>query len=188
MVFQSELEAIRQVWPSVDQSIEIGVGSGIFADPLGIKKGIDPSEVMRNKAIERGVEAVDGIAEAIPFPGESMDAALMVTTVCFVDNLRQAFWEVHRILKPDGCFVIGFVDKNSLMGEFYLKYKANSLFYQDATFYATDEILEYLRETGFEVDSIFQTVFGQLDEIKEIQHSLPGYGEGSFVVINARKL
>ena len=186
-VFQSELEAIRQVLPSGDERVEIGVGSGIFAAPLEVKKGIEPSAVMREKAKERGVDAIDGIAEELPFPGESMDTALMVTTICFVDDVIQAFREVHRVLKPGGSFVIGFVDKNSSLGQLYLQKKAKSLFYQDATFYSTAEIMDYLKETGFLVESVRQTVFGRPDEINEVQLSLPGYGEGCFVVIKAGK-
>jgi len=186
-VFQSELEAIRQVLPSGGECVEIGVGSAIFATPLGVKRGIEPSAAMREKAKERGVDVIDGIAEDLPFPGESIDSALMVTTVCFVDDVIQAFREVHRVLKPEGSFVIGFVDKNSLLGQWYLQNKAKSLFYQDATFYSTAELLTYLKETGFVVELVRQTVFGRLDEINEVQLSLPGYGEGCFVVIKAGK-
>ena len=42
-------------------------------------------------------------------------------------------------------------------------------------------------EKGFEIEQTYQTVFGKLDEIKEAQKVLDGYGNGSFVVIKARK-
>jgi len=53
----------------------------------------------------------------------------MVTTICFVDDVLQSFQEVHRILKTNGAFIIGFVDKESPVGNFYLNDKDRRLFY-----------------------------------------------------------
>lgn len=67
-VFQSELKAIQQLLPSEGKGVEIGVGSGIFAQPLGIIEGCDPSDAMREKTIERGIKALHGTAENLPYP------------------------------------------------------------------------------------------------------------------------
>ncbi|MDP8299697.1 MAG: SAM-dependent methyltransferase, partial [Candidatus Tantalella remota] len=53
--YLSELEAVRKVLPEEGYGLEIGVGSGRFAAPLGIAKGIDPSKKMVELARERGV-------------------------------------------------------------------------------------------------------------------------------------
>ena len=45
--FLSEVQAIRKVLPANGRGVEIGIGSGIFAMPLGIKEGCDPSAAMR---------------------------------------------------------------------------------------------------------------------------------------------
>ncbi len=42
-------------------------------------------------------------------------------------------------------------------------------------------------ETGFKISNTYQTVFGEIDEINEVQNVLVGYGKGSFVVIEAQK-
>lgn len=42
-VYESELRALREQLPESGKSIEIGIGSGRFAAPLGIKLGIEPS-------------------------------------------------------------------------------------------------------------------------------------------------
>ena len=186
-VFQSELAALRRAIPLTGTGVEIGIGSGIFALPLDIKDGIDPSLAMRQKAKERGIYPVDGVAEKLPYTNKSYDYSLMVTTICFVDNIIQSFKEVHRILKKEGIFIIGFVDKNSPVGKNYLENKNKSLFYKDAIFYSTKEVYRYLRGTGFKIDMTWQTVFGALSEIVEVQESQKGYGKGSFVVIKARK-
>jgi ubiquinone/menaquinone biosynthesis C-methylase UbiE len=89
--FLSEIEAIRSVLPSKGKGVEIGVGSGLFASALGIPEGCDPSATMRAKAIERGINAIEGIAENLPYNNESIDFSLMVTTICFVDDAHKAF-------------------------------------------------------------------------------------------------
>lgn len=186
-VFQSELAALRKTMPCKGTGVEIGIGSGIFALPLDIRDGIEPSLTMRRKAKERGIYPVDGVAERLPYPHKSYDYSLMVTTICFLDDIIQSFKEVHRILKNEGKFIIGFVDKNSPVGKTYLENRNQSLFYKDAIFYSTREVYRYLRKTGFKIEMTLQTVFGTLNEIHEIQEPRKGYGKGSFVVIKARK-
>jgi len=187
-VFKSELEAIRKVIPKKGKGIEIGIGSGIFAVPLGITDGIEPSEKMRAKAKDRGLHVLDGVAENLPLTDESYDFALMVTTICFVDDISRSFAEAHRILKHYGLLILGFVDKESPVGKLYLRLKDKSLFYKDALFYSTEEVYKYLWENNFTISSTFQTIFGPLEEVNEIQKHEKGYGKGSFVVIKARKI
>ena len=47
--------------------MEIGVGSGRFAQPLGVKIGIDPSRNMLKFAKERGIQVIRGGGENLPF-------------------------------------------------------------------------------------------------------------------------
>lgn len=184
--FQSELNAIKKAFPDNGDVVEIGIGSGIFAAPLGIKEGIEPSEAMREKAKKRGVRVMDAVAEDLPYADQSKDAVLMVTTICFVDDIYKSFQEAHRVLKDNGHLIIGYVDKNSPIGKFYLEQKDESLFYKDAVFFGTEELYKILRETGFKIENTYQTVFGRIDEINEVQDVLVGYGKGSFVVIEAQ--
>ncbi|MBI9039177.1 MAG: class I SAM-dependent methyltransferase [Bacteroidales bacterium] len=186
-VFQSELNAIRKAIPSEKRGIEIGIGSGIFAKPLGITTGIEPSKAMREKAKTRKINAVDAVAENLPYPDSSIDFALMVTTVCFLDDIYKSFYEVNRILSTNGYFIIGFVDKISPLGKKYLEHKNESIFYKNATFYGAEELFRILKDTGFKIINTYQTVFGKLDEINKVQEVLKGYGQGSFVVIKAQK-
>ena len=186
-VYQAELRAIKALLPPSGKSLEIGVGSGLFSAPLGIGYGIDPSRAMAAKARERGISVTYGVAEAIPFGNAEFDFTLMVTTVCFLDDLDAAFSETLRVLKPGGAFVIGFVDKNSLVGKAYDRNKDQSIFYKDATFYAADELLIHLTKAGFIEFSFVQTIFDPLAEIRECEPMMPGYGQGSFAVIKALK-
>ena len=186
-VYESEIQAIKELFPKVKKSIEIGVGSGKFAMPLGIKIGIDPSPRMRKIAEKRGIEVIDATAEELPFENSQFELALMVTSICFVDNLDLAFREIYRILKPDGYLIIGFVDKDSSLGKLYQQHKKKSLFYKIATFYSTKEVVYNLSKVGFKEFDFKQTIFHALNEIKNVEPVKEDYGEGSFVVIRARK-
>ena len=186
--FRSEVNAIRQMMPENTEVIEVGVGSGLFAEKLGIKEGIEPSAEMGEKARRRGIHVIRAVGENLPYPDKSKEAVLMVTTVCFLDDVEKAFHEVNRVLKDQGVFLLAFVDKDSQRGEIYLKHKHENIFYRDAVFYSTNELHKILLNTGFNLDSICQTVFGKLENIKKVQNIVSGHGRGGFVVLKALKI
>lgn len=186
-VYLSEIEAVKHFIPKNKKGIEIGIGTGRFAKPLGITEGVEPSSVMRDFAIKMGINVHNGIAEKLPLKDETYDFALMVTTICFVDDVIKSFNEVRRILKTGGSFIVGLVDKNSALGKIYEVMKEKNKFYRFATFYSVDEVLQFLKTTGFEEYEIVQTIFGEINKIKNIQKFKESYGEGGFVVIKSIK-
>jgi SAM-dependent methyltransferase len=186
-VYESELQAVKQQVPKKGEGVEVGVGSGRFAAPLGIRLGVDPSQKMRERAQSNGVVAIDGVAENLPFADSRFNYVLMVTTICFLDNIESSFKEAHRILKPGGDFIIGFIDRDSPVGMFYQQHKSESDFYNIANFYTAGEVESYLEKTGFRNLKFRQTIFQSLDRIKKLEPIKEGYGEGSFVVVKALK-
>ena len=186
-LYASELEAIRSLMPGTGRGIEIGVGTGRFAGPLGIKIGIEPSPAMRAIARERGIDAINGVAEKLPVESETFDYALFVTTLCFLESLHQAFSEVFKILKPNGIVVIGFIEKESALGKLYQGRKADSQYYGEASFHTVAEVIRVLELPGFGDLSFSQTLFSEKDEAGGVQVVKAGYGEGSFVVVRAIK-
>jgi ubiquinone/menaquinone biosynthesis C-methylase UbiE len=186
-VYESELQALRLQVPEGKTGIEIGVGSGRFAEPLGVWLGVDPSSRMRRIAAQRGIEVIAGIAESLPIRDGQFDFALMVTTICFLESIEGAFREVFRILKPRGLVIIGFIDKDSPVGTLYQKYKKDNVFYRYATFYSTSEVVSHMKNVGFKDFSYIQTIFNKLDEIQKVEPLKEGHGEGSFVVIKGHK-
>jgi SAM-dependent methyltransferase len=185
--YQAEIRALRELAPSHGQALEVGVGSGRFAAPLGIHFGVDPSPSMVRLARARGIDAVLGVGEALPFASTSMDTVLMVTTVCFLDDLDRAFQEARRVLRTGGDIVLGFVDRASTLGAEYLARKDESVFYRAAHFFTVPEILAALTRAGFEGADMRQTLFGPLEETGANERVEPGHGEGSFVAIRGFK-
>jgi SAM-dependent methyltransferase len=186
--YESELEAVRAAVPLTrGRSLEIGAGTGRFALPLRITDGVEPAAAMRRIAENRGVHVADGVAEALPFDDESFDCALMVTTICFVDNPRRSCREAWRVLRPGGRFVVGFVDLNSPLGRTYETRRDQSAFYRDARFFAAVEVEKLLRAAGFENLQCRQTLFRHPDDITSPEPVLPGHGRGGFVVVAGRK-
>ncbi len=186
-VYLSEIAAVRHFIPTsaMSKGLEIGIGSGQFAHPLKIPFGIDPTDNMLKLAQKKGITILKAVAENMPFKDNLFDFALMVTTICFLDDMAIAFQEAKRILKPGGYFIIGMVDKDSPLGKIYLAKKHENVFYQLADFYSSEEIISLLKENKFKNIETVETVFGALTEIKSIQSFKKGVGKGGFVVIKA---
>jgi SAM-dependent methyltransferase len=185
--YESELKAVKALLPASGEGFEIGVGSGLFAKPLGIKFGVEPSAKMREIAQKRGIDVIDGVGEALPYADSRFDFSLMVTTICFLDDVEAAMKEAYRVLKPGGSLIIGFVDKDSNLGKLYQNHKKESLFYGIATFYSVDEVILYLEKAHFRNFTFTQTIFHNLKEINSVEPVKEGYGEGSFVVVRGIK-
>jgi ubiquinone/menaquinone biosynthesis C-methylase UbiE len=185
--YESELQAIKEQLPEGKNGIEIGVGSGRFAAPLGIKLGLDPSKEMRKLAQKRGIQVIDGVAEAIPFGNSEFDFVLMVTTLCFLDDIEAGLKEAHRVLRSGGFLILGFIDANSPMGRLYQQRKKDNVFYRKATFYSVEEVVAYLNKASFKDFNFKQTLFSLLADIRGIEPVKEGYGEGSFIVVKATK-
>jgi SAM-dependent methyltransferase len=103
-----------------DRVLEVGFGHGATIARIaaavsgGHVAGVDPSTEMcamasrRNRrAIETGRVALrQASVEALPFPDQSFDKALLVHTVYFWPDLGPAFREIARVLRPAGRVVV----------------------------------------------------------------------------------
>ena len=133
LIYEAELKAVDALLPSArDGGLEIGVGSGKFASRLGVPVGVEPSIPMAERAAKLGIAARAGVAEVLPFPDGSFRYVLMVVAICFVDEPLKAFEEACRVIRPGGCIVVGFIDRESEIGRQYESKKQTSVFYRDA--------------------------------------------------------
>ena len=186
--YTSELLALRAFVPWRGEGLEIGVGTGRFAAPLGVGTGVDPAPAMLARAAERGIRAMEGVAEDLPFAGETFDHALVVTTLCFVDSPARMVAEAYRVLRPGGRLVIGFIDRESELGRQYEARRTESVFYREARFHSAVETERVVGEGGFGIEDWGQTLAGSKSVNGEIEPLRPGRGQGGFVVVAARRL
>jgi len=183
--YLSELAALKKVLPKRGKSLEIGVGTGRFAQALGITTGIDPSKNMIRIARKRGVDARLGFGERLPFKNSTFDYVAIIITICFVKDPQKILKESRRILKKNGKIIIGIIDKDSFLGKFYQKKK--SVFYKQAKFFSIKGITDLLKNAGFSKLSYYQTLYELPGEIRSAQKPRKGFGQGGFVVISGDK-
>jgi SAM-dependent methyltransferase len=144
-----ELSAVRSMLPQSGLGLEIGVGTPRFAAPLKVRYGLDPILNVLRKARDRRVQAVCAIADALPLADQLFDYGLIVTTICFVDEVGKTIREARRVLKPSGELVIGFVDRDSPIGRYYLAHQSQSVFFRTASCYSARDVEALLLAPGF---------------------------------------
>lgn len=185
--YLSELEAIKEALPPVGVGLEIGVGTGRFAGPLGIEWGIDPAREMLVRGKERGLRLIQGEGEVLPFSPRSFDYLVMVTVLCFLSSPDKVIEEAHRVLKEEGRLILGFVDRDSYLGRIYQEKKSKSRFYRGAKFYSVQDALKLLSSASWREIAVRQTLLESNGAIDCVQRSREGYGEGGFVVVSVGK-
>lgn len=76
---------------------------------------LEPSKSMRRaaepavrKARESGmsVSVVDGVAEDLPLPNDSVDGVLFAFVLCTIEGNRRALAEARRVLRPNGIVAV----------------------------------------------------------------------------------
>lgn len=188
-IYESELLAIKELLPDVGgKKVEVGVGSGRFASRLGIKEGVEPAEGIAKLAKERRLKVIKGRAEDLPLESGVYQVVLMVTTICFVDDIDKTFEEAYRILASEGFIIVAFIPKDSQFGKFYEKIKEDDKFFRIANFYTKKENFKSLKEAGFSKLKMVQTLVGPPENANQkIQKPREGHNQGSFIVVRAVK-
>ena len=183
--YLSELAAVKRKLPRTGRGLEIGVGTGRFAAPLGIKYGADPAGNMLKIAEERGVKTRACSGERLPFKGGYFDHVAIIVTLSFVRDPLKVLQEAARVLKKKGKIIIGLIDRDSFLGGYYRKKRG--VFYGRARLLSVGQVTVMLKESGFHRFSCLQTVFRLPHEMKSVHKSSAGHGRGGFVVIRAEK-
>ncbi len=149
-LFQSEKEAVEQLLRRLPKPwVEIGVGTGRFAQALGISIGLDPSFEALKIAERRRIIAVAGSGEDLPLASERVGAVLMAMTLCFLANPVAALNEVQRALQEGGGIVLGFMPRETPWADLYQrKGKEGHPTYSHAQFFTIREVELLLDQAG----------------------------------------
>ena len=190
-IFAMEVECLKSLLhPYSRPYLEVGMGSGWFAQALGIEYGVDPAPAMAQMAKARGVKVNEAIAEELPFPDKMFGGILMAFTLCFLDNPQKALQEAWRVLKPEGGLVLGLILQNSPWAEYYArKGKEGHPIYSVARFFSKDEVVSLLHMCGFKVLDYSSTLFqlpGQ--STYHLESPVSGYWQAAgFVALGSQK-
>jgi SAM-dependent methyltransferase len=190
LIFAIEVGAFKDVLPSLPKSwLEVGVGSGRFAQALQIETGIDPSLNMLELARKRDISVLLARGENECFKNESFGTVFLIVTLCFVDSPLEVLYEANRVLKSDGKLVLGLVLRDSPWGQFYLsKKREGHRFYKHATFYSYKEVERLVMNSGFTIEKVISTLFQKPGEVKKVEIPQVGfYVDSGFTVIVSRK-
>lgn len=149
---------LMEIHPN-DNILEISPGTGLHLKYLLDKAnnihytGIDFSELMveeanrlnRELVVDGDIGFYFGSSEDLEFADNSFDTILTLNTIYFWDDADTHFSEILRVLKPGGCFYLGFFTRNFL----------NELpFAKDFYKYEQAEAVELLEKHGFTIDGI----------------------------------
>lgn len=177
VIFAIEVRAFRELLPSLPKPwLEIGVGSGRFAQALGIETGVDPSVKLIQIAKRRGINAFLCRGEQQVFGEESFGTVFLIVTLCFLDSPLDVLKEANRILMAGGKIVLGLVLKEGPWGDLYQQKKAEGhRFYRYANFYRCEEVVRLLVQAGFVTEKIVSTLFQKAGEVHHMEEAKEGY-------------
>jgi SAM-dependent methyltransferase len=159
-VYQAQVRMLHGAIPDNGRGLEVGVGSGRFAASLCIRCGIDPSRKLAKMAKCRGIEAVIGEGEHLPYCAGSFDYVLMMTVICFLDDVIAVFREVNRVLRPGGILAVGFIEKGGEIQRTYQHESTKGRFLQFAEFRTPGDVDRLFRVAGFTNVSVMKRTRG----------------------------
>lgn len=201
-LFLSELNALEKMVTDPEKCISIGIGNGLFAERLGIKKGVEPSEGMAELARAKGIDVIEGRAEELPLADESAEQVLLGTILAYVDDKKQAVKEAYRILEKGGEVIISILPAESSFGLLYRlaslegyylnkissKYPYPLEFLEGTDWIGTEELIEIMEEVGFKDLKFIQTLSRHPRYANQsVEEAVGGYKKGDYVVVKGVK-
>ena len=125
-LFRQRVARCVSLLPAGDGVLEVGYGSGVsflnlserFREIHGIDLHNHPDEVARSFASTGlNLRLRQGSVVELPYEDDSFDAVLAISIheELPLHQQERAFAEVHRVLRPGGCYVVGVPGVNILM-------------------------------------------------------------------------
>lgn len=160
-VLEAEMNAVQQLIPSKGIGLEIGAGTGVFAEGLGGPERpiicLDISKEMLSQASGRCSHRILGSGENIPIR-TIIDFTYMVAVLEFIQNPSRVFIEAKRIMMR-GTLTILFINAESPWGRFYkdIGSKGDPVF-RNAKLYSLETVISLLKEVGFKIEKTVGTL------------------------------
>jgi len=160
-IFDTEVACLADLMsPRSGRWLEVGVGTGRFAQALGVEEGVDPSGPMLAFANRRGISTREGQGEGLPYPDSCFDGVLLVVTLCFLTDPERALRECTRVLQEGGHLFVGFVPSESQWGQFYAhKGGSGHPLYSVARFFRPDQVVEMAAVAGLRLGRASSCLF-----------------------------
>lgn len=150
VLFATEAACLQPlVEPLPQPRLEIGVGTGRFAQALDVGWGIDPAQAPLHLARDRGIHVIQAVGEALPFLEATFGGILLAFTLCFVADPALVLTEARRVLRPDGGVVLGLILGGTPWANVYTRRGAEGHpIYQHAHFHTRADITALLHHAG----------------------------------------
>jgi SAM-dependent methyltransferase len=159
-VYEAQVRMLGTAIPENGCGLEVGVGSGRFAVPFGIRFGVDPSGKLVQIAKHHEIEVVVGEGEHLPYRAGSFDYVLMMTVICFLDNPFAVFHEVNRVLRRGGFLIVGFIEAGGKIHQEYIHESVKGRFLRFAKFRTIGDVERYFKDGGFTQVSVIERTHG----------------------------
>lgn len=92
-------------------ALDLGCGTGILNTKISNLIGMDISLGMLEMAKKTAQKVVQGESENIPFKSKVFDVVFCFSVLQSSDNLKKSIKEIRRVLKPNGLFIMTYLDK-----------------------------------------------------------------------------
>lgn len=155
-IFDAELKVVDLLIPKVGIGMELGAGTGIFAEHLTRAERtiicLDPSMEMLKKAVDRRMASVMAVGEALPLRVGVLDFTYLVTVLEFLDEPVAVIGEIRETAKRGAGLTALFINSESSWGDLYrdIGSKGDPVF-RNARLYTMVEVEALITISGYSV-------------------------------------
>ena len=142
--------------------LDFGCGTGNFA--YAIKKltaadiyGVEPSDGMKEKALEKGLDVRKGDHLAVPFDDNFFDFIYMTDVIHHVPDVHAMFSEFTRVLKPGGLVCVLTESHQQLETRFWVKHFPATVAVEKKRYPNIPVIIDAAKTIGFDEYKIITT-------------------------------
>lgn len=161
-IFNAEKNALDKILPEKGLGVEIGSGTGAFAEDLAKYNRaiicIDPSVGMTDRAKKRGLICILGVGDNLPLRKGIIDFIYMVTVIEFIPNPMSIFRETQEVAR-EGPLLILFINSESSWGDLYREIgRRGDPVFKHARLYTLDDVTKVLQKSNYKVTKSFGTL------------------------------